>query len=304
VEKGMTGRSKSWWILLGALLMVGPLVARGQTDAGTVVAVQGKAQLQRRGTWQEATIGLGTRVGDRIRTGASDRARIVFRDDSTLDIGPATEFVLDEQIFDTAAHKVQSSLRLFYGKLRASVSSVYHESRARYEIETPTAVAGVRGTEFIIAFNPADDVTEIFGIAEDVQVVGKTSVMGGGAVRVGPQMLTQIKKGGLPSAPTKLTDQAARVYYDGVSMIGTGKRDGLNVLHPILAGRLISDKDVPGAPGEGEPGAEAAGLGTSPPDQLLANRLSRDVYTNSQPLRVYEALPPGQPPSGTVIVDF
>ncbi len=302
----MKAGSKRVWMLLGSFLLLGlgRLAEAAEPDAGTIVAVQGKAQLQRRGAWQEATIGLGMRVGDRIRTGATDRARVVFRDDSTLDVAPGTEFVLDDQIFDTAANKVQSSLRLFYGKLRASVSSVYRESRARYEIETPTAVAGVRGTEFIASFNPAEDVTEIFGISEEVQVVGKTSVMGGGAVRVGPQMLTRVKKGGLPSAPTRLTDEAAHVYYDGVTLVGTGKRDGLNVLHPVLSGRLINANDVPGAPADGERGPASGDLGAAPPDQPLADHLSLDVYTNTQPLRVYQVAPPGQPPSGTVIVHF
>ena len=46
------------------------------------------------------------------------------------------------------------------------------------------------------------------------------------------------------------------------------------------------------------------GLGTGAPQEPLADRLSQDVRTNTQPLLDYQQVPPGQAPPGSVKVGF
>jgi len=41
---------------------------------------------------------------------------------------------------------VRSLMKLLRGKVRATVGSYYQKTGTQYEVETPTAVAGVRGT--------------------------------------------------------------------------------------------------------------------------------------------------------------
>ena len=282
------------------LLALTTAATMAQSEAGMFAAVQGKVEVQRRGNWQDATIGTPFQIGDRMRTGSGDRAKLILRDDSVLDIAPGTEIVVDDMVVDTSQQKIQSAIRLFQGRVRAWVSDAYHQPRAHYEIETPTAVAGVRGTEFIAGFDIDTDVTEIIGLVDEVEVTGKISAMGGGKVRVGPNMTTRVLKGRLPTVPERVDEGHLRQYLGSFDLIGTGRRDGLNVFHPVIAGRLMSPNDVPGAP---EEEAEAL-LGGKSPDRPLADRLSLDLYTNTQPLQGFKAVRPGQGSTGSVRVNF
>lgn len=283
------------WIL--ALIALAATRAMAQMEVGTVAAVQGVLQLERAGGSQGASVGVPIFVGDRLTTGAADRARIVFADDSVLDLGPETEVVIDTMVFQPAGSKFETLLRLLKGTIRSLVSEYYREPRAVYEVETPTAVIGVHGTEFIVRYYPAAELTEAVGISGEVNVAGRLAVIGGG-VQLGPQFFTQVRKGGFPTTPERLNDARFRQYLDALEIVGTGRRDGLNVLHPVVAGRLLSSQDTPQA---------AVGAETSrerPPQGFLADRLSQDVYTNTQPLLDYENTPPGQVPPGSVTVGY
>lgn len=289
------------WTVLVVLAIAARAAA--QSEAGTVAAVAGTLQVHRAGSWQSASIGVPIFVGDRLRTGSSDRAKIVLADDSVLDIGPDTEVTLDTQIFERPRHRFQSLLRLAKGKIRAWVSDYYREPRARYEVETPTAIIGVRGTEFIVVYVPPTEATDVVGIAETVEVAGKLGVMGG-SVQVGPRLFTRVEKGRFPSAPQRLDEAAWQQYLQGVDLIGTGRRDGLNVFHPAVMGRVLSPADVPQAVAGSKALAPAEGLPFGAPEPFLASRLSPDVYTNTQPLLEFEQTPPGQVPTGSVKVGF
>jgi hypothetical protein len=267
------------------VLFAGTVVAssaQAQSEIGTVAAIAGKLQVRHGAIWQAGTIGGPVFAGDRLRTGAPDRAKIVFADDSVLDVGPDTDVTLDTQVFEPTAHRFRSLLHLGKGKVRAWVSDYYREPRARYEVETPTAIAGVRGTEFIAVYNPASEVTDIVGIEDQVEVVGKLAMIGR-AVQVGPQLCTIVQKGRFPTAPHHLSDAEFQGYLEGLDIVGTGRRDGLNVLHAATAGRVLTSQDVPPPPA-----ALAAGLSIAAPQMFLADVLS--VYTNTQPLLQYQQL--------------
>src|SRR5262249_5341259 len=140
-----------------------------QSEAGSVAAVVGTLEVKRAGAWQPAGIGVPVFAGDRVRTGPSDAAKIVLADDSVLDIAPDSEMSLDTLIVDEPAHRFQAMLHLVRGKIRAWVSEYYRQPRARFELETPTAVAGVRGTEFVALYSSATERTDIVGIGDQVE---------------------------------------------------------------------------------------------------------------------------------------
>jgi hypothetical protein len=291
-------RSRSLWLL--AALLLGAARAWAQVEIGTVAAVQGALQVQRAATWQNGTVGAPIFVGDRLRTGARDAAKIVFRDDSVLDIAPQTDLTVDEQAFDVNAHRFDTLLGVVKGKVRAWVSEYYRQPRARYEIETPTAIAGVRGTEFVVLYDPSGEVTDVVGLAETVDVAGKLGVLGAG-VEVGPRLLSRVEKGRFPTTPQQLDDTQLAHYLSGLEIIGTGRPNGLNVQHAAASGRLLAPQDVPAAVVQP---AAAGAVRPSTPFGFLADRLSPDIATNTQPLLDYQNTPPGVVPVGGVQVGF
>jgi len=285
-----------------ALLSLALIIAMGvrvlaQFEAGTVSAVVGTLQLQRGRSAQQASVGVPILVGDQLKTGPSDRARIVFQDDSVLDIGPDSEIEIDTHVFDQSKRRYESVLRLVRGAIRSLVSEYYSEPRSHYEVETPTAVVGVRGTEFITRYYPDAEVTEVVGVDGEVNVAGRLAVIGGD-VRVGPQFATQVRKGGFPTTPERISDARFQQYLEGIEIIGTGRRDGLNILHPVVAGQLAASQDVP------QQAAGPEGERSLAPKGSLPDRMSPDVYTNTQPLLDYLNTPPGQVPPGSVTVSY
>lgn len=95
-------------------------------------------------SWAKVSEGDALAKGDRIRTGADARATITFDDDSRIELGPKSFFLLQE------AEPKAASMQLTLGFLRAWVAKV---SSRRFEVRTPTAVCAVRGTEFSVDVN-------------------------------------------------------------------------------------------------------------------------------------------------------
>ena len=286
------------WLVVAAVLSAARVWA--QAEVGTVAAMLGVLQVQRAGTWQNGSIGAPVFVGDRLRTGAGDSAKIVFRDDSVLDIAANSELTIDKQAFDMSARRFETLLRMVKGKVRAWVSEYYRQPRARYEIETPTAIAGVRGTDFILLYDANTEVSEVICISGTVEVAGKLAVLGSG-VQVGPRSSSRVEKGRFPTAPQPLDDTQMRQYLTGLSIVGTGRRDGLNVQHLAMSGALLGPQDVPSAVAKR---SIVRGAGPMAPSGFLADRLSPDIAANSQPLLDFRNTPPGRVPVGGVRVGF
>jgi hypothetical protein len=280
---------------------------RAQSESGKVAAILGAIEIERGGTSEPATVGAPVFSGDRLRTGASDQAKVVFQDDSVLDLAPDTEVLLAKQAFDRAGHRLESHLRMSKGKLRAWVGEGYREPRSRYEIETPTAITAVRGTEFIVAYDSAADVTTVVCLAGEVEVAGTLGVIGG-QVQLSTQSRTEVAKGRFPTSAEPVTEAQLGQYVAGLELVGTGHRDGLSVEHPAIAGGLLNPQDMPG-PAPATAPAATAGAAAQPVtlrglQESLAERLSPDVRANTQPLFDFRATPPDQVPSGNVNVQF
>jgi len=269
-----------------------------QSGAGTIAAVQGLVTIDRQTGARQGTPGAVVEVGDRLSTDATGRAKVVLEGDSVLDLAPDTEVTI-ERLGGHARRGMEAVLQLRRGTIRVWVGAAYAGRDGRYEVETPTAVVAARGAEFVVRYYTDAEVTEVFSVSGDVNVVGRLAVLGGG-VQVAAQQYTQVRRGGVPTTPELLSEARQRQYVEGLAILGTGRRDGLNVEHGLVLGRLASPEDVPA----GVAGSEPGGMGTSAPKEFLANRLSQDVRTNTQPLLDYELTPPGQVPPGSVTVGY
>ena len=92
----------------------GPAAAE---QAGTFVAVDGEVEIGRGGSFSPVAIGTPVHVGDEVRTGETGKARIAFRDRSTLNVGTSSRVVIDENVFDVDEGTFKSYLKLIEGKV-------------------------------------------------------------------------------------------------------------------------------------------------------------------------------------------
>ncbi|MEW6778206.1 MAG: FecR family protein, partial [Bdellovibrionota bacterium] len=134
--------------LFVAALAFYPLSSWAGGAAGKITHVQGQVEVRRLGDVgaRSARRWMDVFPDDVIETGANGRARILLSDSSVLTLSEQSKLRIDEQVYDPAKGERKSLLNLFRGKVRAVVSKYLNASKSRFEIHTPTAVAGVRGT--------------------------------------------------------------------------------------------------------------------------------------------------------------
>jgi hypothetical protein len=265
--------------------------AFGQLPIASIASVAGNVEVQRagKGEWQAVALGGPVFAGDVVRSAAGAFTKLVFVDEVVVDLGASSELTVERT--GTARRPGRTVLRLAQGALEAWIGA---EGGARYEVETPTAVARPQSTNFIVRYDPAEKATDVVGVAGTVAVQGTTGIIGPG-VAVGPNETTRIPRDGFPSPARALEPAQATAYVQGLRRIGTGGRDGLDTDNPIVDGRVVNPNDRPSAAAAT---TASAGPFLKPgvPGQTLIDSLSPDIRANNQPLPVYRAVPPNQSP--------
>jgi ferric-dicitrate binding protein FerR (iron transport regulator) len=236
-------------VVLAALLPMLAGAARAQ-EVGTVAAVEPLSEIGREGAWTKAALGSPIHQGDTLRTGPAGRLRVVLQDDSVVNLANNSQLVVDESVFQPDEGAVHSVLELLKGKIRTFVSDYYTQPNANFEVHTPTAVSGVRGTDFVVVYEPVTEVTDVVDVTGRVAVNSVVALRSSG-VYVTSREITTVAKGKLPTPPRPLTETLFRQYLDGLEFIGAGRPESLAFTQPFLSGDDVAPPDraeVVGAP--------------------------------------------------------
>jgi hypothetical protein len=132
-----------------------PATATAADKAGEVASVSGRSEVGREGSWRPLWKGDPVFVGDLVRTGADGRVQVQMVDKSVISVSANSRLEITSYLFKAGGER-KSLLRLWTGKLRAVVSKYSGSGGNDYRLSTPTAVAGVRGTDLVLDIQPAD----------------------------------------------------------------------------------------------------------------------------------------------------
>jgi hypothetical protein len=154
----MLRQLKSISIFLLLFLVFLSSIVFAQTTIGKFTFVQGRVDVLRAPATRAVPVKIGDAVfvGDIIRAKSNSKAEIAFSDGNVVKIAPNTRMEISEYMFEEA--KGKGILKLSRGKVQAIVQQKIAKKIAsfgeanRFEIHTPTAIAGVRGTNFIVSF--------------------------------------------------------------------------------------------------------------------------------------------------------
>jgi hypothetical protein len=206
------------WRATGAMLLVtlwvGPLAAR-EAPIGSVSALVGQAQVTRQDQSRAQPLALGAKVfgGDRIHTAADAKLRLSMDDGSVLTLGAATDLSLDK--FNYAPERASRDVLLEVprGIIRVLVSLLVANST--FEMQSQTAVASVRGTDWIAEAKP--DATAI--VALDGRV-GVRNVRPGiaGEVTLFPGDGTTVRAEQPPSTPKQWGQARKNSFIDRTAL--------------------------------------------------------------------------------------
>jgi hypothetical protein len=110
---------------------------------GSIEAAIGEPTLQRGEAKQPATVGATVEPGDTIATPKNSKVRIVLSDKSVIALGAESQARLAELNVEKGR---KGKLELLAGKFWMHVQTWAGEGESLWEVHTPNAVAGVRGT--------------------------------------------------------------------------------------------------------------------------------------------------------------
>ncbi len=115
---------------------------------GNITQVQGRAQLFRSGKVERITQNTILQEGDRVITTSSGRVGLRMRDNSRILLANTTEFEIKRYQFDPVAGTSDARFKLVKGAFRAITGAIGQQSDPQFEVETPVATIGIRGTDF------------------------------------------------------------------------------------------------------------------------------------------------------------
>ena len=113
--------------------------AAAEQDIGKVVAIRGKATIERGNSTLTPGVNSGIQPSDIIKTAGDCRIKLRFIDDSVLTVGENSRMVVKEFIYSKDKGG-KSIFNLLDGKMHSVVG------KTKFEVHTPTAVAAARGT--------------------------------------------------------------------------------------------------------------------------------------------------------------
>lgn len=131
--------------------------AEAAVEIGKVTQIEGRVDILREGKLPAALARLGDSVfvKDVIRTKSSSKAEITFNDATILKVAQRSRIDISEYLIDGGGVS-KAVIDMSRGKVKADVSKtivaqITKSPKAnKFEIRTPNAVAGVRGTDFFV----------------------------------------------------------------------------------------------------------------------------------------------------------
>ena len=139
-----------------------PHMAAAETVHGVMVVVKGTIRIKSADGAKErrARINMKVFAKETIITESDGRAKIVMIDKNVLNISPNSELKIAAYNYNADQDRKQVVLDIVKGKVRADVQQKY-EGKNSFRVRTPTAVAGVRGTDFMTSFDTKTQTSEI-----------------------------------------------------------------------------------------------------------------------------------------------
>lgn len=144
--------------LFSNIVLATPYIAK-------VVRVRGKATQLEPG----AEVARKIKVGDKLRvdtsilTGNKSFVRVLFLDNSVLNVGPRSKVSVVETKEDGT-----SFIHLLKGTIRSKIHKNKASSKHKFYVKTRSAAMGVRGTEFQVVYNPANNISSLVAYKGEV----------------------------------------------------------------------------------------------------------------------------------------
>ncbi len=144
-------------LFITALLFLSTVSNAFAEEVGKISFISGSVDVLKPGQDSAVLVEVNAPVsiGDIVRTKIKSKAEITFLDDTVVRLAQNTRIEITNYLFDEKGTREEGILNLFRGKILSIVSRPFKVVPAAtivgppdYQVHTPNAVAGVRGTKF------------------------------------------------------------------------------------------------------------------------------------------------------------
>jgi hypothetical protein len=205
--------SGDYLIWVGQQLRIPVAWLRRTPAPALLVSLSGEVQvLEPDQTWRKARLWEELPSGTQVKVGRNSSAKLQFADTTSLIMQPDTALVLDRLSTYAGRHMADTQMRLKQGRIEVIANP--RNSRGQiFEVVTPSAIAAVRGTRFIVQLENNQMIEQTLqGIVSLETKFGQLSVLQGfgsvvseGAAPLPPErLLPPPSLGKLPSLYTSL----------------------------------------------------------------------------------------------------
>jgi len=133
-----------------ALCVATPLTATA-ANIGQIKVAKGDVAIERDGQSIPGAVGARLQAADVVRTGTDGSVGITMSDNSLLSAGPNSILSLDRYAFDDITSQGQFDTSVRKGSVSIVSGRIAKQSPDAMTVRTPTAILGVRGTEFAVS---------------------------------------------------------------------------------------------------------------------------------------------------------
>lgn len=177
--------------MLVLLLWCSCTLALAAQVAGTVVQLSGPL-LARKASGAVKILSLKSEVesGDTLVTEKNTYAMVRFIDNSEMTLKPATTMKIDSYAFDNAKPDGDAAnFSLVKGGLRSVTGLLGKRNKEKFELKTPSATIGIRGTTFIAEYVAPDEERALASL--QAWLNASTAALGDSVMPVAPLQLAQ-----------------------------------------------------------------------------------------------------------------
>jgi hypothetical protein len=258
------------WLLLAALAVASPWWSTspaGAQPAATAEVILARAPVEvvPRGQTAARPLQRGARLsaGDRVRTGRGGAAEVVLGDGSLVRLGELSDLEIEQLDVDAAGQPTASRFALAAGQARAWVArqvvAKVGAGTGRFAMQTPTAVAAVRQTDFA-AVHLANGISRIYTLAGAVESRNTAAGVTGFVVCT-RNRYTEIEPGREPKRCQVIPFRERRRLFGPDSLAVEAVALEPNNLDLVAIGALVQKLVTEKMTGTWAPGGDAASTG-------------------------------------------
>ncbi len=148
-------------LILITFLLITSSLALAETKVAVVKMMRGEVDILTLGKTSKLKIDDWVEAGAVVKTAEKSFVKLVFIDKSQMNVGPNSEMKIEKFSGEDAG-----VIDLVKGKIRSQVTKDYlqikDKDKSKLFIKTPTAVMGIRGTDFMISTNGSNTAAILF----------------------------------------------------------------------------------------------------------------------------------------------